>query len=135
MQLEGYFVGVSASPGGSAVWACGRRRTTYFNPSLLFSFTGSSFCFCADYKDVKGADSIGRRKTRIIAIDALSQCIVDGKYQQAIGIAIECRRLDKLEEAITRSDNAHATISYCIDISHSFVNRREYRRDVSSLED
>lgn len=60
------------------------------------------------------------------------RCIVDGKYQQAIGMAIECRRLDKLEEAITRSDNAHATINYCIDISHSFVNRREYRREVKS---
>ncbi|CAI9762778.1 unnamed protein product [Fraxinus pennsylvanica] len=63
----------------------------------------------------------------------LDKCIVDGKYQQAIGMAIECRRLDKLEEAITRSDNAHATISYCIDISHSFVNRREYRREVLQL--
>ncbi|KAE8712246.1 26S proteasome non-ATPase regulatory subunit 1-like protein B [Hibiscus syriacus] len=32
----------------------------------------------------------------------LEKCIVDRKYQQAMGIAIECRRLDKLEEAITR---------------------------------
>jgi len=32
------------------------------------------------------------------------RCIVDGKYQQAMGTAIECRRLDKLEEAISRSD-------------------------------
>ncbi|KAK6161776.1 hypothetical protein DH2020_005157 [Rehmannia glutinosa] len=57
----------------------------------------------------------------------LDKCIVDGKYQQAIGMAIECRRLDKLEEAVTRSDNVHSTINYCIDVSHSFVNRREYR--------
>lgn len=47
-----------------------------------------------------------------------------------MGIAIECRRLDKLEEAITRSDNIHGTLSYCINVSHSFVNRREYRREV-----
>lgn len=58
------------------------------------------------------------------------RCITDGKYQQAMGIAIECRRLDKLEEAITRSDNVHGTLSYCINVSHSFVNRREYRREV-----
>ncbi|KAL2487629.1 Poly(ADP-ribose) glycohydrolase 1 [Forsythia ovata] len=31
----------------------------------------SSFRFCGDYKDVKGVDSMGRLKTRIIAIDAL----------------------------------------------------------------
>lgn len=63
----------------------------------------------------------------------LDKCITDGKYQQAMGIAIECRRLDKLEEAITRSDNVHGTLSYCINVSHSFVNRREYRREVLRL--
>ncbi|XP_031266971.1 26S proteasome non-ATPase regulatory subunit 1 homolog A [Pistacia vera] len=63
----------------------------------------------------------------------LDKCITDGKYQQAMGIAIECRRLDKLEEAITRSDNIHGTLSYCINVSHSFVNRREYRREVLRL--
>ncbi|KAJ9182426.1 hypothetical protein P3X46_006422 [Hevea brasiliensis] len=63
----------------------------------------------------------------------LDKCIMDGKYQQAMGIAIECRRLDKLEEAITRSDNIHGTLSYCINVSHAFVNRREYRREVLRL--
>ncbi|RVW78746.1 26S proteasome non-ATPase regulatory subunit 1-like A [Vitis vinifera] len=61
----------------------------------------------------------------------LDKCIVDGRYQQAMGMAVECRRLDKLEEAITRSDNVHGTLSYCINISHSFVNRREYRREIT----
>lgn len=50
-----------------------------------------------------------------------------------MGIAIECRRLDKLEEAITRSDNVHGSLSYCINISHSFVYRREYRHEVRVL--
>ncbi|KAG5560608.1 hypothetical protein RHGRI_003807 [Rhododendron griersonianum] len=63
----------------------------------------------------------------------LDKCILDGRYQQAIGMAIECRRLDKLEEAITRSDNIHATLSYCINISHSYVNLREYRQEVLRL--
>ncbi|KAG5226684.1 26S proteasome regulatoryfamily protein [Salix suchowensis] len=63
----------------------------------------------------------------------LDKCIMDGKYQQAMGIAIECRRLDKLEEAIMKSDNIHGTLSYCIDVSHSFVNRREYRHEVLQL--
>lgn len=63
----------------------------------------------------------------------LDKCITDGKYQQAIGMAIECRRLDKLEEAIIRSDNVHSIINYCIDVSHSFVYRREYRLEVLHL--
>ncbi|KAB2067267.1 hypothetical protein ES319_A09G215400v1 [Gossypium barbadense] len=63
----------------------------------------------------------------------LEKCIMDGKYQQAMGIAIECRRLDKLEEAITRSDNVHGTLAYSINVSHSFVYRREYRQEVLRL--
>lgn len=61
------------------------------------------------------------------------RCTADGKYQQTIGMAIECRRLDKLEEAVISSDNVHSTINYCIDICHSFVNRREYRCEVTSF--
>ncbi|XP_071713352.1 26S proteasome non-ATPase regulatory subunit 1 homolog A-like [Rutidosis leptorrhynchoides] len=63
----------------------------------------------------------------------LDKCIIDGKYQQAIGMAIECHRLDKLKEAITKSDNVHATLAYCMNVSHAFVNRREYRREVLLL--
>ncbi|KAB1213692.1 hypothetical protein CJ030_MR5G016203 [Morella rubra] len=63
----------------------------------------------------------------------LDKCIADGKYPQAMGIAIECRRLDKLEEAITKSDNIQGTLSYCINVSHSFVNLREYRSEVLRL--
>ena len=58
---------------------------------------------------------------------------MDGKYQQAMGTAIDCRRLDKLEEAITSSDNVHGTLAYSINVSHSFVYRREYRREVRRL--
>ncbi|GJX46440.1 26S proteasome non-ATPase regulatory subunit 1 homolog A-like protein [Tanacetum coccineum] len=44
-------------------------------------------------------------------------------------MSIECRRLDKLKEAITNSDYAHATLAYCMKLSHAFVNRREYRNE------
>ncbi|GMH20299.1 hypothetical protein Nepgr_022140 [Nepenthes gracilis] len=63
----------------------------------------------------------------------LEKCIFDGRYQQAIGMAIECRRLDKLEEAIMRSDNVQGTLSYCINLSHAYVNWREYRHEVLCL--
>lgn len=63
----------------------------------------------------------------------LDKCIADGRYQQAVGMAIECRRLDKLEETIAKSDNIQATLSYCTDVSHNFVNSREYRREVQRL--
>ncbi|KAG0498309.1 hypothetical protein HPP92_002606 [Vanilla planifolia] len=63
----------------------------------------------------------------------LDKCISDGKYQQAMGMSVECRRLDKLEEAITRSDSVHGALSYCINLSHSFVYHREYRCEILRL--
>lgn len=63
----------------------------------------------------------------------LDKCILDEKYQQAMGMAIECRRLDKLEEAIMKSDNAPGSLAYCINVSHSYVNLREYRQEVLRL--
>lgn len=58
------------------------------------------------------------------------RCILDGKYQQAMGMSVECRRLDKLEEAIVRCDNIQGALSYCINLSHQYVNHREYRLEV-----
>lgn len=31
------------------------------------------------------------------------RCCTDGQYEQAVGVALEGRRLDKLEEVVTRS--------------------------------
>lgn len=83
----------------------------------------------------ESSDDSVKVDTRLEAIveRMLDKCIMDGKYQQAMGTAIECRRLDKLEEAITKSDNVHGTLSYCIYVSHSFVNLREYRQEVLRL--
>jgi hypothetical protein len=41
------------------------------NPSLSSYRYGSSFRFVGDYLDTKPLDAMGRRKTRIVAIDAL----------------------------------------------------------------
>uniref|UniRef100_A0A5B6ZA94 26S proteasome non-ATPase regulatory subunit 1 homolog n=1 Tax=Davidia involucrata TaxID=16924 RepID=A0A5B6ZA94_DAVIN len=86
-------------------------------------------------KAAESSDEAAKVDPRLEAIveRMLDKCIMDGRYQQAIGMALECRRLDKLEEAITRSDNVHATLSYCINISHSYVNLREYRHEVLRL--
>jgi hypothetical protein len=50
-------------------------------------------------------------------------------------MSVECRRLDKLEEAIVRSDNIHGALSYCISLSHQYVNHREYRFEVIACYD
>ncbi|XP_004247848.1 26S proteasome non-ATPase regulatory subunit 1 homolog A [Solanum lycopersicum] len=86
-------------------------------------------------KAAESSDEATKVDPRLEAIveRMLDKCIKDGKYQQAIGMAIECRRLDKVAEAIVRSDNVDATLAYCSNVSHNFVNRREYRSEVLRL--
>ena len=38
--------------------------------------------------------------------------------------------MDKLEESILRSDDVIGMLTYCVNISQTFVNRREYRHEV-----
>uniref|UniRef100_A0A0D9X5I3 26S proteasome non-ATPase regulatory subunit 1 homolog n=1 Tax=Leersia perrieri TaxID=77586 RepID=A0A0D9X5I3_9ORYZ len=60
----------------------------------------------------------------------LDKCILDGKYQQAMGMSLECKRLDKLKEAISQCDNLNGALSYCINLSHQYVSHREYRCEI-----
>ncbi|KAG6541940.1 hypothetical protein Mapa_016665 [Marchantia paleacea] len=72
---------------------------------------------------------------RLLAIveKMLDKCMADGKFQQAVGIALECRRLDKLEEAITKSENIPSLLAYTLRLSQTFVTKREFRHAVLRL--
>ncbi|CAL4997482.1 unnamed protein product [Urochloa decumbens] len=77
-----------------------------------------------------GEDKTMDPRLEAIVERMLDKCILDGKYQQAMGMAVECRRLDKLEGAISRCDNIHGALSYCINLSHQYVSHREYRLEI-----
>jgi len=61
------------------------------------------------------------------------RCLREGQYFQAIGIALESKRLDKLEEAITRSDCVADCLSYSMKVCSSLVSVREFRQHVLRL--
>ena len=54
-------------------------------------------------------------------------CLSDGEHFQAIGIALESKRLDKLEEAITRSNTVAECLSYSMKVCASLVSVREFQ--------
>ncbi|KAL8529464.1 hypothetical protein ACS0TY_006769 [Phlomoides rotata] len=68
----------------------------------------------------KAIDEYASLKTRAAEANDES-AVVDPRLE-----AIVERMLDKYV-------NVHATINYCIDVSHSFVNRRDYRRKILHL--
>jgi len=57
----------------------------------------------------------------------------DKKFKQAIGIAIETRRLDIFEKAILNSTNVSETISYAYKITQTLVQNRKFRNAILNL--
>ncbi|GJR63278.1 26S proteasome non-ATPase regulatory subunit 1 homolog A [Tanacetum coccineum] len=115
--------------------------------SLSYALKAGNFFDCSEDSDyartllVKAIDGYKTQKIADIRRDVdcrleamfekmLDKCIMDGKYQEAIGMSIECRRLDKLKDAITNSDNIDKSLSYCRNISHAFVNQRAYLYEI-----
>ncbi len=60
-------------------------------------------------------------------------CFDDGQYEQAIGIALESRRLDKLEEAIRRCGDRPAILEYSLRTCQKLVAHRQFREQVLLL--
>jgi hypothetical protein len=60
-----------------------------------------------------------------------SRCFTDGQFEQAIGIALESRRLDKLEEAVRRAADAAATLDYALQVCQRMVINRQFRQQVT----
>jgi len=58
------------------------------------------------------------------------RCFDDGNHDQAIGIALESRRLDKLESAILASADVRSSLAYSTKVCQTTVSSREFRMEV-----
>mmetsp|Transcript_44931 Transcript_44931/g.71754 ORF Transcript_44931/g.71754 Transcript_44931/m.71754 type:complete len:969 (+) Transcript_44931:186-3092(+) len=59
------------------------------------------------------------------------KCYALGSYRQALGIALEAHRLDKVEDAIVRSgDQLSDMLSHCVVVCQTLVTNQSFRRDV-----
>jgi hypothetical protein len=58
------------------------------------------------------------------------RCFSDGQFEQAVGIALETRRLDKLEEAVHRSPDTVAILTYALRVCQDLVVSRDFRFEV-----
>lgn len=62
---------------------------------------------------------------------ASCRCFADGQFEQAVGIALEARRLDKLEQTIKSSPDMVKTLTYSLQVCQTLVVSREFRQQVS----
>ncbi|KAI8977190.1 armadillo-type protein [Mycotypha africana] len=61
------------------------------------------------------------------------RCVDDCEFEQAIGIALESRRLDIVEAMIKRGEDSNKLLSYVLDVSMTLVQNLEFRNEVLRL--
>lgn len=79
---------------------------------------------CIDYytqQRIALADGTANAKpvdTRLEAIvnRMFQRCLDDGQYRQALGLALETRRMDIFEASITQSDDVASMLSYAFQV-------------------
>ena len=81
--------------------------------------------------DQKEDIEIDQRLQDIINIK-FEQCFNDGMYKQALGIALETRRLDMVSAAIERSNNPSQMLSYTYEVVQNQKNQ-EFRTEILKL--
>ena len=60
-------------------------------------------------------------------------CFNDKSYNQAIGIAIEARRLEIAKKAIIESGEIWEKLNYAYEISSELIDSKEYRKDILKM--
>ncbi|XP_035217424.1 26S proteasome non-ATPase regulatory subunit 1-like [Stegodyphus dumicola] len=58
------------------------------------------------------------------------RCFQDGQYKQAVGIALETRRMDIFEAAVMQSDDVVGMLSYSFKVTMSLIQNRMFRNQV-----
>lgn len=61
------------------------------------------------------------------------RCFADGQYNQAIGVAIESRRLDRVRESIERSHNIEEKLGYTFTLAQQIVKHKDFRTEILQL--
>ena len=58
------------------------------------------------------------------------RCFDDQQYKQAVGIALETRRLDVFQDAILKSDDVAMMLSYSLKVCMSLIQNRQLRNTI-----
>mmetsp|Transcript_18315 Transcript_18315/g.25730 ORF Transcript_18315/g.25730 Transcript_18315/m.25730 type:complete len:702 (-) Transcript_18315:909-3014(-) len=58
------------------------------------------------------------------------RCFNHGTFKQAVGIAMESRRLDMIKKSILASNNMPELLSYCFNLSHRVISNKSFRDQV-----
>lgn len=108
-----------------------------FNVNGHTEYVETTIAKCIDLYTQQRAQSIEKPgevtidKRLIDIVNKMFQrCFDDKKIKQAIGIALETRRLDVFEEAVLKSDDVQGLLSYSLNICMTMIESRSFRNEV-----
>lgn len=58
------------------------------------------------------------------------RCLDDKQYEQAVGVALESRRIDVVRAVVEKAENRGAVLSYCFRAARDVVQHRAFRQEV-----
>ena len=77
-------------------------------------------------KEIEAVD----QRMEDIVMAMFDRCFRDGQYKQALGVALEARRLDKAKEAMIKSGDLQGMLDHCFQICLKVVKNLDFRRMV-----
>ncbi|KOC65453.1 26S proteasome non-ATPase regulatory subunit 1 [Habropoda laboriosa] len=83
----------------------------------------------AEGKLPRGSTGIDPRLKGIVN-RMFQRCLDDNQYRQALGLALETRRMDIFEAAIMQSDDVNGMLSYAFQVVMSLIQNRGFRNTV-----
>mmetsp|Transcript_113 Transcript_113/g.303 ORF Transcript_113/g.303 Transcript_113/m.303 type:complete len:963 (+) Transcript_113:86-2974(+) len=82
----------------------------------------------AEAAGAAAAEMDGRLEAIVAAM--FDRCFRDGKYRQALGVALEARRMDMVRAAIERSGEVAEMLQYCFTLCRGVVKNLDFRTQV-----
>lgn len=89
-------------------------------------YTQQRIAIVENAKDAKPIDP----RLEAIVNRMIQRCLEDGQYRQALGIALETRRMDIVEQSIMKSDDVNAMLVYAFQVTMSLIQNRGFRNTV-----
>ncbi|XP_017083244.1 26S proteasome non-ATPase regulatory subunit 1 [Drosophila eugracilis] len=109
-----------------------------FDVNARNEYTETIIAKCIDFyiaqrvefiENPKEASSVDERLEGIVN-RMIQRCLDDNQFRQALGIALETRRMDTFKDAIMKSDDVRGMLAYAYNVTMSLIQNRGFRNEV-----
>ena len=94
-----------------------------------------SYCQSRNIKESKDSKAVAVSQKTVAEQEAIvnkmfERCFSDKQWKQALGVAVETRRMDMFRRAILESDDINAMLSYAFRVAMNLIQNRSYRAEL-----